>query len=232
MRTAKFTVRHDCPYSNPIRAVEGLRVTHLCHRGRNAYLEIHSDTREGLDRLVAEYQEQGGESVHHDPDDRAALVRFSDCACCRRGQVIPRVERGEALYLPPSSYTSEGETYHFLLNEGPPVQRALEELRQQVDSVDISLHSLESLGFEGATIVSVGRLFGRLTDRQRAALGLATTAGYYRVPRHVRTEDLARRMGISRPGFEKLLRRAENLVLLASLPYISVPEMPPPGDQP
>ena len=81
-------------------------------------------------------------------------------------------------------------------------------------------------------MVSVGRLFGRLTERQRAALSLATAAGYYRIPRHVRTEDLARRMGISRPGFEKLLRRAEGLILLAILPYLSGAEPPPPADQP
>ncbi|MHB1932125.1 MAG: helix-turn-helix domain-containing protein [Thermoplasmata archaeon] len=232
MRTAQFTIVHDCPYSNPIRAVEGLRVTHLCHRGRNAYLEIHADTSEALEPLVAEYRERGGELVHTDPGDRAALVRFSGCDCCQRGQVIPRVERSEALYLPPSTYTPRGETYHFLLNEGPPVQTALEGLRTQVDSVEVTLHSLETLGFEGETMVSVGRLFGRLTERQRAALSLATAAGYYRIPRHVRTEDLARRMGISRPGFEKLLRRAEGLILLAILPYLSGAEPPPPADQP
>jgi len=236
MRTAQFTVWHDCPFSQPLRESTDLRITHLCHRGQHAYLEIHAHSPEALERVVTYYRALAGEPVHVDPHEPTALVRFPDCLCCQRGQVIPRVERCEALYLPPSSYTLEGEVYRFLISdsEGSLLQPALDDLRRRTESVALTLHSVDSLGFDGATLVPVTTLFGRLTHRQRAALGLATAAGYYRVPRHVRTEDLARQMGISRPGFEKLLRRAESLVMLAALPYIHPgrPAEPATADQP
>ncbi|MHB1435012.1 MAG: helix-turn-helix domain-containing protein [Thermoplasmata archaeon] len=81
-------------------------------------------------------------------------------------------------------------------------------------------------------MVSVVCRFGRLTDRQRAALGLAAVSGDCRVPGHVRTEDLARRRGISRRRFGRLLRWAESQPLRALLPYIAGAVTPPPPDQP
>ncbi|QLH77134.1 helix-turn-helix domain-containing protein [Halosimplex rubrum] len=56
-----------------------------------------------------------------------------------------------------------------------------------------------------------------LTDRQREALTLAISRGYYESPRQVTTEALAEEMGISQPSLSGLLRRAERRVLTASL---------------
>lgn len=56
-----------------------------------------------------------------------------------------------------------------------------------------------------------------LTDRQREAITLAISRGYYESPRRVTTEELAEELGISQPSLSGLLRRAERQLLTASL---------------
>jgi hypothetical protein len=56
-----------------------------------------------------------------------------------------------------------------------------------------------------------------LTDRQREALTLAISRGYYESPRQVTTEALAEEMDISQPSMSSLLRRAERQLLTSAL---------------
>jgi predicted DNA binding protein len=48
-----------------------------------------------------------------------------------------------------------------------------------------------------------------LTQKQLEAFTLAFNQGYYRMPRHVRIEDLAKKLGVKRVAVQERLRRAE-----------------------
>ncbi|MCG1003622.1 MULTISPECIES: helix-turn-helix domain-containing protein [Halobacterium] len=56
-----------------------------------------------------------------------------------------------------------------------------------------------------------------LTERQREALSLAVSRGYYESPRQVTAAELAAELDISQPSLSALLRRGEREVLTASL---------------
>ncbi|ELY86238.1 helix-turn-helix domain-containing protein [Natrialba taiwanensis] len=56
-----------------------------------------------------------------------------------------------------------------------------------------------------------------LTDRQREALNLAISRGYYESPRQVMADELAEELGISQPALSGLLRRGERQLLTSSL---------------
>lgn len=56
-----------------------------------------------------------------------------------------------------------------------------------------------------------------LTDRQREALTLAISRGYYESPRQVTAEELADELGISQPSLSSLLRRGEQQLIASSL---------------
>ncbi|MFB6108042.1 MAG: helix-turn-helix domain-containing protein [Haloplanus sp.] len=56
-----------------------------------------------------------------------------------------------------------------------------------------------------------------LTERQREALTLAISRGYFESPRQTSTEALAEEMGISQPSMSSLLRRGERQLLTATL---------------
>ncbi|EQD50468.1 Bacterio-opsin activator, HTH domain protein, partial [mine drainage metagenome] len=163
----------------------------------------------------------GGEAIYTDPERPAALVRFPTCACCASGQVIPSIERMGDLYLPPSGYSSEGESYQFLA-PGPRTGSALRDrLPGAVTVIRAGTKPLTSLAFEDGFLVPVGALSRGLTDRQRDAILAGIRQGYYRIPRRIRTEELARSFGISRPAYEALLRKAENRLVAALFPYLA-----------
>ncbi|ELZ01423.1 helix-turn-helix domain-containing protein [Natrialba aegyptia] len=56
-----------------------------------------------------------------------------------------------------------------------------------------------------------------LTDRQREALTLAVSRGYYESPRQVTAAELAEELDISQPSLSSLLRRGERQLLTSSL---------------
>ncbi|HTT45756.1 MAG TPA: helix-turn-helix domain-containing protein [Thermoplasmata archaeon] len=236
MQVVDLVVRHDCPFSEPLARATGARVTHLCHRGDEAMLEVHASDPSEVVRLAKGYSHLGGETVYEEPDRSAMLLRFPACACCRSGRVIPTLEERGQLYLPPSSYSPEGERYQFLVQGERLEPRVAERLPPGVTLVRVGTRPLTSLEFEGSFLVPVGTFFRDLTDRQRQALLTAILRGYYRIPRAVASEELARAFGISRPAFDALLRKAESKLATALFPYLTVqglgPSRTPPTEEP
>jgi predicted DNA binding protein len=222
VQIVNLMVNHDCPFSRPVARAANARVTHLCHRGKEAVLEVHAPDPEDLTRLVTEYDRIGGEVLYQERDRSAALVQFPVCACCGSGRVIPTIEGMGHLYLPPSGYSAEGESYQFLAQEQRLESHLLDQLPPGVNVVRVGTKPLTSLEFEGGFLVPVGVLFRGLTERQRQALLTGILRGYYRIPRAVTTGELARSFGISRPAFDALLRKAENKLASALFPYLTV----------
>jgi predicted DNA binding protein len=236
VQIVNLLVRHECLFSRPVAGAAGARVTHLCHRGKEAILEAHAPDPQILTSLVSEYRRVGGEVLYEERDSSAALVRFPACACCGSGKVIPTIEALGHLYLPPSGFSAEGETYQFLAQEQRLESHLLDRLPPGVTVVRVGTKPLTSLEFEGGFLVPVGGLFRGLTVRQRQAILTGILRGYYRIPRAVKTEELARDFGISRAAFDALLRKAENKLATALFPYLTVqgsapPESPQPSDK-
>jgi predicted DNA binding protein len=232
MQIVNLLIRHDCPFSEPLAQAPGARITHLCHRGDEAMLEVHASDPALVARLSEGYSRLGGEVLYEEPDHSAVLLRFPNCACCRSGRVIPALEDLGQLYLPPSSYTSEGERYQFLVQGERLEARIADRFPPGVTLLRAGTRPLTSLEFEGGFLVPVGTFFRDLTARQRQALVTAILRGYYRIPRAVASEELARTFGISRPAFDSLLRKAESKLATALFPYLTVQASGPPGTLP
>lgn len=116
----------------------------------------------------------------------------------------------EGVELEPTTITSEGwrETKVFKDYEN------FNAFRQSCEDHGISLELL-SITPEPAS--SDDRSSDGLTDRQREALTLAITRGYYESPRQVTAEELAQELGISQPSLSSLLRRGERQLIASSL---------------
>ncbi|MFA1612450.1 helix-turn-helix domain-containing protein [Halobellus rubicundus] len=83
----------------------------------------------------------------------------------------------------------------------------MEEHGISLDLISITSEAAESEDF----------LRDGLTERQREALSLAVSRGYYESPRQVTAEELAEELDISQPSLSALLRRGERQLLTASL---------------
>ncbi len=68
----------------------------------------------------------------------------------------------------------------------------------------------------------VNTLFSELTGKQLNAIVKAHRHGYYTSPRQVKTESIAQSVGVSRSTYEEHLRKAENRIVGALMPYIEL----------
>lgn len=72
------------------------------------------------------------------------------------------------------------------------------------------------------TSVWVNSLFADLTSKQMGAIPKAHRYGYYTSPRQITTENIAKGVGISRSTYEEHLRKAENQIMNALVPYLQL----------
>lgn len=72
------------------------------------------------------------------------------------------------------------------------------------------------------TSVWVNSLFADLTGKQIDAVLKAHRYGYYTSPRQITTENIARGIGVSRSTYEEHLRKAENQIVNALVPYLQL----------
>ena len=70
--------------------------------------------------------------------------------------------------------------------------------------------------------VWVNSLFADLTAKQVDAIVKAHRYGYYTSPRQITTENIARGVGVSRSTYEEHLRKAENQIVNALIPYLQL----------
>lgn len=88
------------------------------------------------------------------------------------------------------------------------------DFRKSCEKHDISL---ELVSITSDPSVSDSLAEDGLTDRQRDALTLALSRGYYESPRKVTAQELAEEFDISQPAMSSLLRRGERQLLSSSL---------------
>jgi len=70
--------------------------------------------------------------------------------------------------------------------------------------------------------VWVNSLFAELTEKQMDAVLKAHRYGYYTSPRQITTESIAKGQGLSRSTYEEHLRKAENRIMGALIPYMQL----------
>ena len=61
-----------------------------------------------------------------------------------------------------------------------------------------------------------------MNDHQLSLIVKAYDAGYYEIPRKVTIAELAQSEGVSRQAFEKNIRKAENKLIKAIIPFLYI----------
>jgi predicted DNA binding protein len=95
------------------------------------------------------------------------------------------------------------QTHRVLAPTRSALRDLLDSLRSRFAKVSVKLLKSTQLG---AANVS-------LTEKQKEAFLLATSRGYYSIPRDVKLEDLCEELGIKRVAMQERLRRAELQIL-------------------
>jgi predicted DNA binding protein len=139
------------------------------------------------------------------------------------------VRANNFLQIPPPVFFG-GWEYHRLVGFEDNDVRGLLKGLDKVGKTEI-LHKGETDGTtDKAFLLSLGSLFGNLTEKQMKALLAAIEGGYYEIPKRITADELATKLGQPRSTLEEHIRKGESKVVLAMAPYMMmyarVPESP------
>lgn len=130
------------------------------------------------------------------------------------------VEPHNVMVVPPAAF-SEGRCYARVLSFEEKATRAMFSSLQSAGKAE--LISKRDLPYDFLpSSVWVHSIFGDLTGKQRGALLNAHRHGYYLSPRKVGTEEVSKASGVSRSTFEEHLRKGENRIMDALIPYLQL----------
>ena len=102
-----------------------------------------------------------------------------------------------------------------------PQYEDIEHIRSEIqNSYELEVLKIENIdvGTSYMYSKSIKEMINLLTKQQRDTLIRAWKKGYYKIPRHIKTDELAQEQQITRYALEKKLRIAENKVMENIIP--------------
>ncbi|MFQ5986789.1 MAG: helix-turn-helix domain-containing protein [Thermoplasmata archaeon] len=202
---ARIRVRHEGCVTR--RTHGATSITQYSADGHSSIFLVTAETAEEAEGIQGELQTNLA--------DYTLLSQSANVAMVRGGCPPSGVEESILAYgcsiLWPALFM-EGEEFYTIL---APARERLKQLLERLQEFGgASLLALTEVGPEDLQMsMNLGGIARTLTKRQLETLVAAVNAGYYRSPRQVSTESLAKAFGIGRTTLEEHLRKAESKVL-------------------
>jgi len=207
---AAFRVRHECPYRAISKRHPDLTIREW-YLSDCQVIEITSP-ESPADALLDEVDDIGT-VLHKSIDESGLHVVTQSCLCSLEDSIIQRFEEYNCLYQPPTIHRQGWEHYSVIAFAESDVRALLSALEADRDIEVLSKVEITEQGIPHSMLTPVDQLFEGVTDRQRAALGLALEEGYFEQPRKVSVADLAAMTDVARSTYEEHLRKAQNKLL-------------------
>lgn len=169
---------------------------------------------------VARAIRKTGRVVDHWSDGDGARVFLLRCSCSKYDSPWNIISGADCFDAPPVVYRG-GWGYCRVLSMDADHTRELFAAFHQRGPAEL-LRKRELPLSTLPTNVWTHGLFGDLTDKQVEAVLAAFRHGYYTSPRRVTTADVAREVDVTRSTYEEHLRKAENRLIAALIPYLEL----------
>ena len=155
-------------------------------------------------------------------DDRRLYLNVHECHCMKQDTIVRHIGELDILNIFPNM-VENGWAYHRLI-----VFRHddLAELLRRFENWGWVYKILRKVPFNGfiasSLTLSADVLFSGLTERQMDALLTAYRHGYYNLPRDADVQTIAAKNRVPRTTFQEHLKKAENKLVGALVPYIEL----------
>lgn len=215
---AALKASYDYPFVHLSRAVPDTPISMWCLWNREL-LQVPSRDPAVL-RTVESTIRKTGHVVDRWVDAESVRLFLLECTCSRYNSLWNIIDSHECWDDPPVVYRDGWANFRVMSFEPDRLKDLYDDFRRQgsaelVRKRELSLNVLP-------TSVWTHVLFEDLTARQAEALLTAHRFGYYTSPRRVKTEEIASSLGIGRTTYEEHLRKAENRVISALVPYLEI----------
>ena len=210
--------RWEYPFIDLSRAVPDTPISMWCVWDRELLQVPSRDPR--VVREVERAVRRVGHVVEQWVDGQAAHVYLLKCTCGRYQSPWNIISDHECWETPPIVFQDGWANFRVISFDAENPRRLYGDLKKRGPAELVRKRELDLSVLP--TSVYANALFGELTAKQSDALLTAYRFGYYTSPRPVTTEEIASSVGISRTTYEEHLRKAENRVIAALIPYLQL----------
>ena len=215
-----FRAMYDNPIGNMTKNNPSLKLYQWCNDHHDIMevvlqkQEDYSQVRKAFSKTFKIVDEiHNGANVH-------VITRM--CACGGPGTVINYLNDPNILTIPPIAYENGWEYVRLIAFKHENVKKLLKSLNEKGFNIEI----LRKVPFDGyiasSLTLTTDALFSKMTEKQMDALMTAYAQGYFRYPRGSDLQEIASKEKVSRTTFLEHLKKAENKIINALIPYIQL----------
>jgi predicted DNA binding protein len=215
-----FSFKHDCFYCSLSKEFPDATMI-VCCNGQRDILEFVSASERSVETAIKKLHKAGTEVDRSEKGNRVVVVT-DRCMCDLCEAETPVHADLGILQLSPRVYNNGWEQRRIIGFDASHVRSIMRDLQENFPTKLIAKRPVQGGLMSELFMPSSNELFGEMTGKQMEALMLAFKEGYYRSPRKVTTEQLAKKFGTSRPTYEEHLRKAENKMIKTVCSYLSV----------
>jgi hypothetical protein len=213
-----FRVQYDYPFIAISGRYPGVPISMWCIWNREL-IQVPTRNRDILEGIERDVRKAGRivEKWEDAEDSRVFMLR---CTCGNLDSHWNVVDGLECIEVPPAIYRDGWGYLRVLSFDESQTRDMFREFSKRGAAELIKKRELPLTVLP--TSIWVNSLFGELTGKQMDALLKAHRYGYYSSPREITTENVSKSLGISRSTYEEHLRKAENRIMNALVPYLQI----------
>lgn len=155
-------------------------------------------------------------------DDCRFYLNLNECHCMNQDTIVSHIGELDILNVFPNMIEN-GWGYHRLIVFR---HKDLEELLRRLENWGWVYKVLRKVPFDGfiasSLTLSADFLFSSLTEKQMDAMLTAHRHGYYNLPRDSDIQTIAAQKKVPRTTFQEHLKKAENKLVAALVPYLQL----------
>lgn len=224
MHEIAFRLKHRCPFGKLSEQFPQMTFSNWCNFAMEVleYQAKDPDLAARIQASLASLSKRGFKVVGPSVKSGASQMVLMRCGHKRGTSVDEVLEDHGCLVLYPVVYRDGWEHYRIVALDDERMGGLFDRLGKEGElQITLKRRSQDGL-LSQSFILSTGELFSGLTGKQASALHTAIEHGYYRVPRKIRTEDIAKSRKVPRTTFEEHVRKAESKILHSMAPYLAL----------
>ncbi len=214
----KMKLRHTCPYLE-LANIFDLHLYLYCSDFFDLLIIPKLISDEEMEIVKSKVKKPDTVEITLGGEDGNTTYIHFECMCDLEKSVSPNIQRLGGLLELPVLYKN-GWEYYKIISLNKKSQAAIMEYIQTIPEYEIlSITDLDIDQYK-YQFLTTNEIMKSLTARQIEVLVKAYEQGYYKIPRSVKTRELAEKFNVSRTATEKSLRKAENTIITSIIPYL------------
>lgn len=213
-----YRIKYDYPFAKLSGKYPGTRISMWC-LWEKEMIHVPLENEDVIIEVESLAREIGRAMESYKPASNGFVLTLK-CTCDVLHGVWDVSGKNNVLDIDPAVFL-DGWGYHRVISfDEEDTRRFFSELDTIGTTELISKRSLNQDTIP--SMVRIESFFAGMTEKQMDSLIRAYEYGYYVSPREITTDSIARSMGISRSTYEEHLRKAENRIMEAAIPYLKL----------